>query len=174
MDIDFYKNPSMITGVTMNDSIREFVEARNGRILLGHIISMLRGIQFVDKPKSVEDWNKLKEAGYSKHSSFMLNVTTQHYLSVHLAWKAKSIEMEEIIADKFILFFDELSNGDRRAFCKTIQTTVKNALLQFEVFDLNKKSETNNSLFSILSSNNPINSVEILFYILYSELEKSL
>lgn len=158
----------------MNHSIREFIETRNGRILLGHIISMLKGIEFVNKPKSVEDWNKLKEAGFSKHSSFILNITAQHYLSVSLGWKAKSIEMKEVIADKFILYFDELSKGDRKAFCKTIQATIKNTLLHIKVFDLNNQSETNKSLFSILSSDNPINSVEILFYLLYSGLKKTL
>lgn len=158
----------------MSDNIQEFIKSRNGAILLGQIISMLKGIEFIDKPKLIEDWNKLKEIGYAQHSSFMVNITPQHYLSFHLAWKRRSIETQEIIAGKFILYFDELSKGDRKSFCETIQKTVKNILLQIEVFNLNKISENNNSLFSILYSDNPINSVEILFYLIYFELKNSI
>lgn len=158
----------------MSDNVQEFIKSRNGTILLGQIISMLKGIEFIDKPKSIEGWNKLKEIGYAQHSSFIADITFQHYLSFHLAWKRRSIETQEIIADKFILYFDELSNGGRKAFCETIQTTIKNILLRNEVFNLDKISEINNSLFSILSSDNPINSVEVLFHVLYFELKNSL
>jgi hypothetical protein len=163
-----------IFGVAMSIDVKDFVNTKNGRILLGHIITMLKGIEFIEKPKTFEEWNKLNELGYEQHSSFLINAPPQHFLSVHLAWKRRSLEAEEIIADKFILYFDELSIGDRKAFCKVIQETIKNTLFRSEIFNVSKLSEINNSLFSILSSDNPINSVETLFYVLYFKLKDSL
>jgi len=95
-------------------------------------------------------------------------------LSINLGWKRKSLELLETIADKFILYFDELSAGDRENYCETIKDTIQKVLLHPRIFYIDKESEKNNSLFSILASENPIESTEILFRAFYSELHKSL
>ena len=165
----------------MNNNLKDFLNSSKGKMVLGQIISMLKGIHFVQKDRTIESLERLRKQGYIKNSSFLLDITDNHWLTLTLGWKRNSCELQEFVAEKFLLYFDELNNGDRDTFCQVIKSTIQNSLLNKRIFDLDfilheeaSLSKENSSLFSILSTKNPLKSASYLFIELYIQMKNSL
>ena len=158
----------------MNEKLNEFKTSKNGKVFLSHIISMLRGIHFINKPKSIDEVKKQIDDGFISSTNYGLNISHSHYLSVNVGWKRKSLEFLETVADKFILYFEELSNGDRETYCEIIRNTIERGLLDRSVFNISKQNAENETFFSVLSTANPIKPAENLFDLIYLALLNSL
>lgn len=158
----------------MNQISNEFKESKNGKVLLSHIISMLKGVHFIEKAKSIEELQRQASEGFVNTCNYGINLSHPYYLSLTVGWKGKSYELLELIADKFILHFNELSNGDRKTYCKIIKNTVQNSLLDKRIFDISKQNNENETFFSILAIANPVKPVEHLLDLIYVDLINSL
>lgn len=154
----------------MNKTLTEFKASKDGRILLSHLISLLKGIYFIDKAKTIEEVESQIKDGFVSSSNYGIGISHPYCLSLNVGWKRKSLEFLELIADKFILNLDELSYGDRETFCKTIRNTIQNSLLDTRIFDISRQNSENVTFFSILSSNNLIPCVDYLVDLIYFDL----
>jgi Apea-like HEPN len=153
----------------MLTNLELFRKSKQGKNMLGFLMSILKGIEIIDKTQL-----KVKEGSYRITTSYSIKVSRDVYLAVNIGWNESSLEKLEIVAEKYIGCINELSNGDRDSFCDTITDVIKNSLTKTDIFDIDKITDDDCNFFSILASTNPIESIERLFDLIYYKLTTSL
>jgi hypothetical protein len=159
------------------DNFKQFLQTKKGRILVGQVLSILRGIEFVDRPKTEEEAKQIFSQGFTRISSIKLDISYNQYISGRLAWKRKSAEIQEDIVDYLMTTFSPLSNGNREEFCRIFEDTIKKNLLNEFIFKLPATllagQQEISSLFYMLSSKNPADSASVLLVLIYVNLSDS-
>jgi hypothetical protein len=150
-------------------TFEEFKRAKNGKLVLSRLAGLLKGIHFVEDPRSVDAMNSLTQKGFQSVSSFGLPLYPTLALELSLGWKRKSAELAEDIADSFINGVGTLKNGDRKAFCEVISECIHQSLKDPNIFNLNQALEPEN-LFSLLSTANPMEAINRLVDRLYFDM----
>lgn len=84
----------------MESETRNFKNSKEGKIILGQIILLLKNIYFIEMSRDREYWQNLKEIGFRERHSFMVFPST-----CSIGLKNRAVEAIEIISEKSVSCF---------------------------------------------------------------------
>ncbi|NJM54282.1 MAG: hypothetical protein HC846_13415 [Blastocatellia bacterium] len=156
----------------MEIEFAEFKKTKDGKILLGQIIALMKNIHPVEISRDLESKQKLYDKGFKEIHSFILEPLGIG--SISLGFKIQALQAVETISRKAILCFPELAGGDSKNFSSVIKNTIKNNIAVKEIFDFDLFFEDDTkSIFELCLPTNPIDWAEKIWERLFTELESS-
>ena len=157
----------------MKTDFSNFKNTKEGKIILGQIISLLKNIYFVEVFRDRESRRKLDDAGFAQIHSFSV---PPHFVSgCSIGWTHQAMKAIENIAEKSIHHFIQLSNGDKEFFSTIIQDIVKDNIANEDIFNFYLFSfDKSKSFFDLSSPEKPIEFAELFWQKIYDAFDESI
>lgn len=150
-----------------------FKNTKDGKIILGQIISVLNNVYFVENSREKNSFQKLMDAGFEERHSFA--IPPYFNLGCSIGLKSQAVKAIDVISEKAISSFTQLSNGDKNSFSETIKDIIRANISNKELFDFEVLfSDKTKSLFELSSPEIPNELALSLWQLIYEALDKSI